>query len=198
MDMDVALGMGPGHVLGQDMVVNEGLGRFGPVFQHHAHGRIAVDIGVLPLQVRLGCIGKGDVLEGFHEGILFAALAGPLRPVENIGLGCQTDIVFHQDDFHQVLDFLHCRFTVGLQTADDVGCQLVQLGVGQGFTGNGGIGLGYGLPDLVIIEGDQCAVSFDYLPGAGDIADIGFHKKSPFSDKKRVRQYRPPAFCHSP
>ena len=106
MDVDVALAVGL-RVLGlEDVHVVELLGALGAVAQHHAHGRVAVDVRVLALDV--GVLGRlvGDVLVDLHQARLHIARAGALRPVEDVGL-CRADVAFlDQHALDQVLDLL--------------------------------------------------------------------------------------------
>ena len=49
--MDVTVAVRRRGVFGQDIVVDEKFGALRAVFEHGAHGRIAVDIGVFALDV---------------------------------------------------------------------------------------------------------------------------------------------------
>lgn len=48
----------------------------GAVFQHGAHGGVAVDICVFALDIAVGCILVGDVLEGFHQSVVHVSDSG--------------------------------------------------------------------------------------------------------------------------
>ena len=109
VDVDVARDVGSGNVRGQHMVVAEILGSLGAVFEHGAHGAVAVHVGVLALHVH--CVGRGEgkrVVDA-HERTLHIAAAGVIRTVEDIGLGCGRKAELNQGVFHQILHVFHCH-----------------------------------------------------------------------------------------
>ena len=114
VDVDVSLAVGL-RMLGLEHVhVVELLGALGAVAQHHAHGRVAVDVRVLALDV--GVLGRlvGDVLIDLHQPGLHVARTRALRTVEDVGLGRAHIAVLDQHPFHQVLDLLDRRLRVVL------------------------------------------------------------------------------------
>ena len=107
VDMDIAVAVRGRSVLGQDVIVREVLGPLGTVFEHGAHSRIAVDIGVLPLDVLLTGRGIGQGLVDLHEVGLGIAQLGMLGPVQDIGLGRTRVVVADERLLHHVLDLFH-------------------------------------------------------------------------------------------
>ena len=67
VDMDVAVDVGGGNVLGQDIVVDEIFGPLRPILEHGAHGGVGVDVGVFPLNVGVLGVGKGQLLVNVHQ-----------------------------------------------------------------------------------------------------------------------------------
>ncbi len=91
----------------QYVQVVELLGTFRSVFQHCAHGRIAVDIGILPFKVVVFGIKKGQPFINLHQSGVHFPYAGSFCPVEDILLGGSGMPVFNQNLFHGILDFFH-------------------------------------------------------------------------------------------
>ena len=118
MDVDVALSMGPGVLRLEHKHIVELFGPLGPKLEHGAHGGIAVDVGVFPLQIRLPGGGKGDVLVNLHQPRVHLPGLATLVPVQDVGLGGLDISVIHQHPLHQVLDVLHIRLPVSLQLQD--------------------------------------------------------------------------------
>ena len=95
------------RVLGpQHEHVVELLGPLGAVFEHRAHRGVAVDVGVLPLDVVLVRRLVGELLIGLHEAGVHIAHAGALRAVEDELLGGAGVAVVHERALHRVLDLL--------------------------------------------------------------------------------------------
>ena len=51
------------------------------IFEHGAHGGIAIDIGVFPLDIIIFCILKGEALVDFHQTGIHFAHTGAFRTV---------------------------------------------------------------------------------------------------------------------
>ena len=105
--MDVALPVGLGKAGIQHIHVVELLGALGAELQHGAHGGIAVDVGVFPLDVRVDGVLEGDVLEGFHQTGVHLAHAAALGAIEDIRLGAADKALLNQHALHGVLHLLH-------------------------------------------------------------------------------------------
>ena len=118
MDVDVALSMGPGVLRLEHKHIVELFGPLGPKLEHGAHGGIAVDVGVFPLQIRLPGGSKGDVLVNLHQPRVHLPGLATLVPVQDVGLSGLDISVIHQHPLHQVLDVLHIRLPVSLQLQD--------------------------------------------------------------------------------
>ena len=107
VDVDVAVLVG--HcVLGlHDEHLVELLGTFTAVLEHGAHGSVAVDVGVFPLDVAVLGGREGDVLIDLHEAGVHLSGPAALGAVQDVGLGSLDVAVVHEDPFHDVLDVLH-------------------------------------------------------------------------------------------
>ena len=105
MDISVAMGFGIGGIQHEHLI--ELLGAFRAVFQHGAHGTVAVDVGVLPLEVQIPRVLEGQILKGAHEPGVHLPDAGTLRPVEDEFLSGAGVAVFDQHLFHHILHLFH-------------------------------------------------------------------------------------------
>ena len=159
VDVDIAVDMGGGYILGQDVVVHEILGALGAVFEHGAHGGISVDVGVFPLQVGVLGVGEGQLLVDVHQVGLGLTDLGVLGPVEDVSLGYLGVTGMDQLLLHQVLHVLHRGQLAGADAADDGRGQLVQLVRGQVILGRGDAGLAHGVFDFFRVKADDGAVA---------------------------------------
>ena len=82
------------------------LGALRAIFEHGAHGGVAVDIGVFPLDVVFGSAFEGQVLIHLHQGGVHLPHTGALCAVEDIFFGSAGMSVFNQYLFHHVLNLL--------------------------------------------------------------------------------------------
>ena len=102
VDVTVPVGGGMGRVEHREQV--ELLGRLGAEAQHRAHRGVAVDVGVLTLDVAVPGVGEGDLAQRGHEGRLLFASRGAALPVEDVCLGRLGLAALHEDLLHDVLD----------------------------------------------------------------------------------------------
>ena len=160
MDMDVTVDVRGRGVLGQDVVVGEILGPFGTVLEHGAHGRIAVDVGVLALDVFFdgGRVGQG--LVDLHQVRFRVAPLGVLGAVQDVGLGGLGVIVLDQGLFHHVLDLFHMAEVLGFELAADLFGDEQEIRGGHVLAGRL-VGLGNGIENLDGIKGDLGPVPLD-------------------------------------
>ena len=160
MDMDVTVDVRGRGVLGQDIVVGEILGPFGTVLEHGAHGRIAVDVGVLALDVFFdgGRVGQG--LVDLHQVRFRVAALGVLGAVQDVGLGGLGVIVLDQGLFHHVLDLFHMAEVLGFELAADLFGDEQEIRGGHVLAGRL-VGLGNGIENLDGIKGDLGPVPLD-------------------------------------
>ena len=169
VDVDIPVDVGLGDVLGQDVVVHIVLGPLGAVLEHGAHGGVAVDVGVLPLDVRVLGVGIGQLVVDVHQVGLRLADLGVLRPVEDVGLGGLLIVVPDEHGLHDVLDLLH-----GAVPRRDGGAhllgQILEVDAGHGFALDRLVGRVDGIVDLGLVKGYHHAVSLFDLP----------HGRSPF------------------
>ena len=88
------------------------LGCLTAVLEHGAHGRIAVDIRILPLQIAFAGRLEGKIPHGQHQAGFALAHAGAFVAIKNVGL-CRAGMTkFNQGLFHQILNFLHVGHAV--------------------------------------------------------------------------------------
>ena len=184
MDVDVALPVGLGEAGIQHIHVVELLRALGAELQHGAHGGIAVDVGVLALDVGVDGVLEGDVLEGLHQAGVHLAHAAALGPVEDVRLGGADKALLNQHPLHGVLHLLH-----GGGTGDVlVVLQLLDHPFGQGLGGFVALGAAGGLEgpengvlDLLPVKGHGAAVALadviDAHAAPPDIALIRFSRE---------------------
>ena len=107
--MDIPFPMGLGMLRVQDEHLVKLLGTLAAVFEHGAHGGIAVDVGVFPLDVAVAGIGIGDVLIDLHQPGIGLADPGAFRPVKDIRLGGAHMPIVDQHLLYAILDLFHLR-----------------------------------------------------------------------------------------
>ena len=84
MDMDITVLVSLSVFLFKNIHLVEFLSADRTVLEHCAHSGVAVDVGVFPLDVAVGCIGKGDVFVNFHQPGVHLPGPGALRAVEDV------------------------------------------------------------------------------------------------------------------
>ncbi len=161
VDVDVAV-LVREAVLGVENVhLVELLRAFAAVFQHRAHSGVAVDVGVLALEVVVLGVLEGQIADGRHQpGVHFPDL-GTLMTVEDVGLGRARVAALDEGLFHQILHLLHVRDVVRellVQTLQHLGGNLegkdvILPALTAGRTENR-------LRDLVHVKRDNAGVSF--------------------------------------
>ena len=156
MDVDVPLLVGPGVLGLEDEHLVELLGPLAAVLEHGPHGRVAVDVGVLPLHVGVHRVGEGDVLIDLHQPRVHLPGPAALVAVEDVGLGGLDVAVVHEHPLHNILDVLHLRGRRALHLQN--GQDLLRQGGGPVLLSGlvGGLkGLGYGGGNLLLVKGHQ-------------------------------------------
>ena len=126
MDVDISVPVRLGMPGIEDIHLVELLGAFGAVLEHGAHGGIAVDVGILALDIVVHSVLEGEVLQGLHQAGVHLPHPGALCPVQNVFLGSAGMAVFDQGVLHCVLDLLH-----GGSVALDGGLHIVLDLLGQ-------------------------------------------------------------------
>ena len=107
VDMDVAVLVREAVLRVEDVHLVELLGTFAAVAQHHAHSGIAVDVGVLALEIVVLGVLEGEVADGGHEpGVHFPDL-GPLVAVQDVRLGGAGMAALDKGFFYQILHLFH-------------------------------------------------------------------------------------------
>ena len=165
MNMDIAVKMRGRGVLGQDIIVDEEFGALGTVLEHGAHGRVAVNIGVLPLDVLPDGRGVRQLFVDIHQIGFRVADLGVLRAVENIGLGGFGVIVLDQRFFHHVLNFFHMAEAALIQLSADFLGDEKQVRGRHVLAAHSLIGFGDGVENLDRIKGHGRAVPFHNTGG---------------------------------
>ena len=153
MNIPVSVRLGMGGV--QHIAFIEMLCALGAVFQHRAHGGVAVDICVFALDIAVGCILVGDVLEGFHQSVVHVSDSGTFCTIEDIRLCGAYMPVVNQYALYGILNLLYRR------------------GVNLFFFKNIGNLLCKCKADSVILFADGCCKGF--FDGTGDFVDIKMH-----------------------
>ena len=184
MDVDVAVGVGAGVLRVHDEHLVELLRALAAILQHGAHGGVAVDVGVLALDVAVLGGGEGDVLIDLHEAGVHLSGAAALGAIEDVGLGRLHIAVVHQHPLHDVLDVLHvgAGAALHLQHRSHFVGQLGSSVVVAGFIG-GLKGFVDRVGDLILMEGDHSTVPFPYLLYRGHEALRSFSHFLKFANK---------------
>ena len=173
--MDVAVGMRRRSVLGQNVVVGEILGALGAVFQHGAHGRVAVDIGIFALDVLLDGRGVGQLLVNVHQIRFGITYLGMFGAVKDIGLGRPGIVVLDERILDDILDFLHMPEPLLIQLAADLFRHEEEIRRRHVLPSHGLVGLGNGVENLDGIKRHARSITLD---------DAGRHGISFFVLKK--------------
>ena len=105
--MDIAVHMRHSDVLGQNVAGDEILGAFRAVFEHRAHRRIGVDIGIFALDIGIFGAGKSQFIVNIHQIDSGLAQLRMLSAVEDIRLGRAGEIAGNQCLFHDILNLFH-------------------------------------------------------------------------------------------
>ena len=109
MDVDIALAVRLGDARLEQEHLVELLGALGTVLEHGAHRGVAVDVGVLALDVVLNRGLEGQILVDLHQSGVHLALTGALVAVEDVRL-CRLGVAaLHQNLLHRVLYVLDAR-----------------------------------------------------------------------------------------
>ena len=149
----------------------EFLCRNGAILQHGTHGGVAVDVGVLPLDVTVLCRVEGQLVEDGHQIGFHLPGTGALIPVQDVCLCSGSMSLFDQGLFHQILHLFHCgnlaRIFLFNQSADlgrNLHC-LVEIGTAHGLGS-----LKNGICDFLHVERNLPSIPLD---------DVNQHIPSP-------------------
>ena len=107
VDVDVSAAVRLGVLRPQDEYLVEVLRALGAVAQHRPHGRVAVDVGVLALQVAVPRVPERQRLVDVHQVALHLPRAAAAGAVEDVGLGRPRAAGLDQHLLHDVLNLLH-------------------------------------------------------------------------------------------
>ena len=163
MDMDIAVTVCAALLGCQDILFIEILCALAAVLEHRAHGGVAVDIGVVALEVTVLGIGKGDLVIYAHEVALHLASLIALGAVDYILFGYHGISVVHQDKLYDILYILNAGGLIAElldQLLLDQLCHPLALAV---ILARAGLhGLGDGRRDLIYIVRRLPAVALYY------------------------------------
>ena len=106
MDVDVPILMCLGVAGIEHVHIIELLCALAAEFQHAAHSGVAVDVGVLTLDIAVHSVLISDILENLHQARVHLAHTAAFRTVEDIGLGGAHKTLFDQYAFHGILHLL--------------------------------------------------------------------------------------------
>ena len=113
VDVNVAVAVGFGVLGLQNKHQVELLCALGSVFQHGAHGGVAIDVGIFPLDVGIHGGLVGNVVVYLHQPGVHFANAAALGAIENIILGDQHKAVVNEHPLYHVLNLFHRGNAVG-------------------------------------------------------------------------------------
>ena len=114
MDVDVALPVGLGLFRGQQVSLVVCFGARCADLQHAAHRGVAVDVGVVALDVALAGVHLGDLVDGLHQTGVRLTNTGAVGAVEDVLLGGVVKAQPHQLALNDVLDLLDLRRGIGI------------------------------------------------------------------------------------
>ena len=134
------------------------LGRLRAVFEHGAHGGVAVDVGVVALHVRLARLVERQLVHRLHQPRIGFADARTFGAVQYVLLGGAHQPVLDENGFHLVLHLFDGRNVVGRKLLHDLLRQ--RRGARRVVNVRGFQGLVDGAGDLRHIESDSASVSF--------------------------------------
>ena len=162
VDVDVSLAMRLGVLRTEQVRLVVGLRARRADLQHRAHGGVAVDVGVVALEVGEARVLAGDLVDGLHQARPRLARAGARRAIKDVRLRRAEEFVLHELLLDDVLDHLDLRrlgAAAALQRALDGLCHA--RGVRDGALPRGLHGAEYRKRDLFAVVGDDPAVPLD-------------------------------------
>ena len=116
MNMNVTLAVCAALLGRQDVLFVKVLGAFAAVLEHGTHGSVAVNIGVVTLEIAVLGIREGDLVVDTHQIALHLACLVALGTVDDILLGYGGITVVHQNQLNDILNVLYagCFFAKAL------------------------------------------------------------------------------------
>ena len=109
VDVDIALGVSLGVYRVEDVHLIEFLCAHRAVLEHGAHSGIAVDVGVLALEVAVLCGLEGKILIDLHKAGVHLSGTGPGGAVKDVSLGSCRVAFLYKHLLDAVLDLLYGR-----------------------------------------------------------------------------------------
>ena len=160
VDVDISLTMRSCLLRLQNEFFVKLLGTLTAVLEHGAHGRVAVNIAVFPLDVGIDGVGKGQLLVNLHQARVHLAHAAALGTIQNVVLGHHVVAVFHEHPLDDVLNVLNGRRMVGENLPQPLLHLERKLGSSLCRAAARLHGLGYGRVNLGNVIGHFPSVSF--------------------------------------
>ena len=167
VDVQIVVLHGLAHLLGEQVVVDEGLGGLAGELHHHAGGGVGVHVGVLARHVVV--LDVDDLQE--HVARLGLAGHGAGRAVADVVLGHVGARALHQLVLHEVLNLLHRHLALALH-GNAVGDLLDQGGILTAVGGEHGLTNGCG--NLLLVEAYDTSVSLKYSLNHSGFYFLGF------------------------
>ena len=162
VDVDVALAIGLGVLRTKKIGFVVRFRAGGADLKHGAHGGVAVDVGVVALEVGQPRVFVRDLVDGLHETCAGLSGASAGGAVDDIRFGSVGEVMGHEFLLDRVLDGFDLRrlcAAAALQRAlngvRDTG------GVGHGALAGGFHGQKHGHRDLFLVIGDDASVPLD-------------------------------------
>ena len=158
VDMDVTVDMCLCDVLRQYVVVYEILCALGTVLEHGTHRSVAVDVGVLSLDVRILGVGVSELVVDVHQIGLSLSDLCVLSAVQDVCLCCLFPVIL---DEHRLDDILHLLDCAGLaiQLLYDLFREVSEVDTRHLLAVDCLVSSVYGVEDLRLIERHLLAVS---------------------------------------
>ena len=112
VNMDVAVVVSRSNIRTKEQRFSKNLGTFGAELEHFAHGRVTIDVGVRPFNIRIfrsvsmrnRTINHHKVRFGITNTRAFLAIA-------NVSSGGFLETGFHQNFFNDILNLFNVRST---------------------------------------------------------------------------------------
>ena len=114
VDVDVALAVGLRLLRGQQIRLVVRLCARSADLQHAAHSGVAVDVGVVSLDIALSSIHLGDLIDGLHQAGVRLTNTGAVCAVKDVLLCNLIVSQLHQLSLDDVLNLFDLRWGVGI------------------------------------------------------------------------------------
>ena len=160
VDVDVTVDVSFCYIFWKNIVVYKVLGAFRTIFEHGAHGGVAVDIGILSLDVCILRVRICQLVIDVHQIRLCFSDLGMLSTIQDVGLGGLLIVV---SDKHTLYNVLHLFYgaCLSVELLDNLLGQVCEVNAGHLLAVYCFIGSIYSVEDLGLVELYFLSVSFD-------------------------------------